>query len=298
MRTLILGAGGQIGAHLVAAADRRDYAVQGTWYRRPLADFVPLDLLDAEAVEDVVRDFEPAVIHIAAGMSRVDYAQSHAVECEALAAEGTENVVRAAAAIEAKVVLYTSDQVVGECVHPADEAAVCQPMSVYGRTQLQAEELLRSRMPHAHLIVRTSAVYGPHDLPRNPALHAVRRLRDGHTLTAASDRYFQPTFGPELAEACLTLLEKEVCGTMHIVGGERLTEAAFFKQIAFIYGFDCDAIEAVPAEALCEDAARPLSPWLDRSRFRSLLGSRAIGTVAESLRSMRNVARTAVRQAA
>src|SRR5947209_2556360 len=102
MRSLILGAGGQIGSHLVAAADRRGHVVEGTWYRRPLANFLPLDLCDTEAVREVVQEFEPDAIYLAAGMSQIDYAETHADECLALAIEGTENIARVAGEVGAR----------------------------------------------------------------------------------------------------------------------------------------------------------------------------------------------------
>lgn len=298
MRSLILGAGGQIGAHLFQEALSRGHIVEGTYYRRGLSGCVPLDLCDAESVSDVVREFEPDCVFLAAGMSQIDYAENHAEECHAIAAEGTANVATSAVMAGARVVLFTSDQVFGECQHPVREDTDLAPLSEYGKAQASSEAMLQRLMPDRHLIVRTSTVFGPHDLQRNLVLHAVRRLSDNHTITAAKDRRIQPTYAPDLARAVFDCVEQNVHGTIHLVGSERLTESAFLKQIAFIFGYDCDSIEPVPAIALCEDAPRPNSPWLDRARMRHLLGSRAIRTLSEALRGMRDGTVVPLRRAA
>lgn len=298
MRLLIFGAGGQIGAHLVTASQNHGHQVLGTWYRRPLSDCVPVDLCDEETVFDVMKDFEPDIAVIAAGMSQVDFAERHADECMRLAQKGTQSVAEAARSIDARIVLITSNHVFGECQHPTREEQPAKPINVYGRAQVAAEKVVRGLLPRSHLIIRTSIVYGDHELPRNLALHTIRRLSEGQSLESASDRYIQPTYAPDLAEACCACFEQSVVGTVHIAGGERVVESSFTKHIAFLFGFDSDAVIPVPADSLGEDAPRPKSPWLDRSRIKQMLGTRVIRSISDGLRAIRDQHFTRLRHAA
>jgi dTDP-4-dehydrorhamnose reductase len=297
MRTLLLGAGGQIGAHVLAESHRRAWPVQAAWYCRPLSGGVALDVRDGEALHDVVADFQPEVIVHAAGMSQADYAEVHAAECRDVTLTGMANVLAAATQSGAAVVFVSNDQIFGECGTPRNETAAAAPMSVHAAALANAEAMLRADSPR-HLVVRTACVYGRHDLPRNLVLAALRRLRDGHGVTAARDRHTQPTYAPDLAAALLTLAQRGTGGTVHVVGPDRMTEAAFLKQVAFVHGLDADLVMAVPAAALCEDAPRPLSPWLCRLAGKTLLGSGAVRSVGEGLRTMRDAKKVAVRVAA
>ncbi|CAN5129937.1 SDR family oxidoreductase [soil metagenome] len=298
MRCLILGAGGQIGAHVMAASQSKRHLVQGTWYCRPLSGGVAMDVRDHEAVRDVVSDFQPDVIYHLAGLSQIDYAETQPRECRDIALTGMANVIRAARSVDARIVMTSSDQVFGECKLSKREDDASEPMNIYGATQAETESLLRSEMPAEHLIVRTASVFGSHDLPRNPVLHALRRMHDGHCVTAARNRQTQPTYAPDLATAMVELASRNESGTVHIVGPDRMTEAAFLKQVAFINGCDSDLIASVPAEALCEDAPRPLTPWLDRMKMRTLLGPTAVRSLGEGLRAMRDQKQVAMRVAA
>jgi dTDP-4-dehydrorhamnose reductase len=288
MRVLLTGAGGQIGAALMTACLNRDWIVQPTWYCRPSGG-VALDVRDTQAVHEIVLDFQPEVILHAAGLSQMDYAETQPGECHEVTVDGLVNVIDAAERADAAVVTFTSDQVFGVSAAAMNEAAAASPLNVYGRCQAEAESLLQARLPR-HLIIRTASVYGPHELPRNPVLHALKRLRDGQGVTAARDRLTQPTFAPDLAKCICDLAEREVTGIVHVVGPERMTESSFLKQAAFIFGLDSDLIAGVPAAALCEDAPRALTPWLCRSKLRTLLGTQPLRPLGEGLRAMKTPA--------
>jgi dTDP-4-dehydrorhamnose reductase len=298
MRIFILGAGGQIGAHVYQTAQARGAIVLGTWYTRPIAGGVPLDIRDGATLADLAADFQPDVIVHAAGMSQVDFAQTRPEDCREIATVGMANIIRAAKRVDARVVALSSDQVFGESKRAMTIHDPAASLSVHGQAMADAEAMLQSKMPGRHLIIRTACVYGLHDLPRNPILHAIHRVRRGHVVTAARDRSTQPTYAPDLAAAMHTLMVRGETGMVHLVGPDRMTEAAMLRQAMFVYGLESDMITGIPAAALCEDAPRPLSPWLDRSSGRALLGGQAIRSLADGLRAMRGTKAPAQRVAA
>lgn len=298
MRSLILGATGQIGTQLVAECEQHDHAVQGTWYRWPKGDFQPLDICDEEAVQSTISDFQPDTVFLAAGMTQIDFAEANPAECEAVNVQGVEQVVRAIENTDATLVYFSTSQIFGECPTARKEDSPTAPMNVYGRASVEAENLIRERLPNRHLIVRTSHVYGPEERGRNFVSHAMKRIGNGNRVRAAMDRQCQPTYGPDLAAATLDLLKHECRGTYHIVGPDRMSEFALLQMSAFIFGCDADFIEPALAIDLGEEATRSQSLWLDRLKLRSELGPKAIRGVREGLRMLRDGGRVAVPKAA
>jgi dTDP-4-dehydrorhamnose reductase len=290
MRSLILGATGQIGSQLVRECEARNHVVAGTWYRRPHAEFSPLDLRDDEAVADLVAEFQPDVVYLAAGLTQVDYAEVNPAECDEVNAQGAATVARAAAAAGAVLVYVSSAQVFGECPTARKEDAAPAPVNAYGRAAAAAETAVRAALPGDHVILRTGHVYGPEERGRNVALHAVRRFADGDGIEAAIDRQCQPTYGPDLASAAADLVKHGCRGTFHAVGPDRMSEYAFAQLVAFTHGFDSDLVTAVKADRLCEDAPRAKTLWLDRFKLRSQLGPRAFRGAADGLRHLRDTA--------
>jgi dTDP-4-dehydrorhamnose reductase len=288
MRSLILGATGQIGSLLAAECELRDDVVQGTWYRRPHAEHVPLDLRDEDAVRSLVRDFQPDAVFLAAGLTQIDFAESNPAECRDVNVIGVENVVEAMAETAAKLVYFSSAHVFGECKAAAKEDAATAPLNAYGRSQAEAERVIAGVLPDRHLILRSHYVYGFEERGKNPALHAVRRMRDGQTIRAATDRHCQPTFGPDLVTVAVELVKHGCVGTFHAVGPDRMTEFAFLRTTAFIFGLDVDLVEGVPTAEMQEEAPRAKSAWLDRSKLRAELGPKALRGPSEGLRKLRD----------
>lgn len=298
MRSLILGATGQIGAVIADECDRRDDAVLGTWYRRPHADHVPLDICDDQSVRAIVDDFQPDAIFLAAGMNQIDFAESHPEECHAVNVEGVENVVRAAKDADATMIFFSTGHVFGECRTARSEESPPDPSNVHGRASADAERVVRDLLPGGHLILRTHWVFGPEFRGKNPAANAVRRLRAGQSVSATNDRLCQPTYGPDLATVAVELVRHDCRGTYHVVGPERMTEFAFHRTVAFVNGCDPDLVEAIPADEMGEEAPRPRSLWLDRFKLRSELGPKALRSPSEGLRALRDLDRVPAIRAA
>ena len=97
MRSLILGATGLVGSYLVHACAARGFAHLGTWYRCPHPDHVPLDLRDGDAVEELLADYQPDIIFLAAGPSCSVQAEANRTESHELMVGGTRVVAGAVA---------------------------------------------------------------------------------------------------------------------------------------------------------------------------------------------------------
>ncbi len=291
MRCLILGATGHIGSHLVTACEDHGFARLGTWYTaHPHADHVPLDLRDTDALNELLADYQPDVTFLAAGLSSAGYAETHPDECRELMRDAACDAVALVARHGGRIVHISSDEVFGECHFAAREADPVAPAGELVRCHLAVERAVRELLPDRHLILRTGWVYGPDARRRNFVTRIIRKLAGGQPVSVANDRHGQPTFTPDLANAAVELARRGESGTFHVVGSDRHTEFTFARLLAHVHGFDVDLIRGVPAVELCDDSPRPSRVWLDRSRLRGVLGSKAIRDAAEGLRSMRNAA--------
>lgn len=158
MKILITGANGFVGcrvarflsmSHQVVALSSKD-----------------LDITDTEAVYSVVMDHLPkAIIHLAA-ISDPGYCQNNPEDSKVVNVEGTINVARAAAAVGAKMIFASSDQVYSGLSgqEPFEESASVQPLGVYGQHKLEAEHAILALLPNA-VALRLTWMY---DIPMSP----------------------------------------------------------------------------------------------------------------------------------
>lgn len=158
MKILITGANGFVGcrvarflgmSHQIIALSSKD-----------------LDITDIDAVYSVVMDHLPkAIIHLAA-LSDPGYCQQNPEDSKIVNLEGTINVARAAAAVGAKMIFASSDQVYSGLLEeePFVETLELSPVGVYGQHKLAAETAMLSLLPNA-VALRLTWMY---DIPASP----------------------------------------------------------------------------------------------------------------------------------
>ena len=273
MKVLLFGKGGQVGWELQRAL-------------RPLGELVALDFdsttLHAdfsrpEGLAETVRQVRPDVIVNAAAHTAVDKAESEPALAEALNATGPAVIAREAAAIGALLVHYSTDYVFdGSGSHARDEDAPTGPLSVYGRTKLQAEEAIRaSGCPH--VILRTSWVYGARG--GNFARTMLRLAGEREKLTVIDDQIGAPTGADLLADITAHAIRAcranpALCGTYHAVAAG---ETSWHGYASFVIDWARanslplkvapGAIEPVPTTSFPTPAQRPLNSRLSTARL-------------------------------
>lgn len=273
MKVLLFGKGGQVGWELQRAL-------------RPLGELVALDFdsktLHAdfsrpEGLAETVRQVRPDVIVNAAAHTAVDKAESEPALAEALNATGPAVIAREAAALGALLMHYSTDYVFdGSGSTPRDEDAPTGPLSVYGRTKLQAEEAIRaSGCPH--VILRTSWVYGARG--GNFARTMLRLAGERDKLTVIDDQIGAPTGADLLADITAHAIRAcranpALCGTYHAVAAGETSwhgYASFVIDWARANGLPLKvapgAVEPVPTSNFPTPAQRPLNSRLSTARL-------------------------------
>ncbi len=181
MKALVTGGTGFVGGHLIdrllAEGDEVTALVRSPARAAELVArgvrLVPGDLHDTAALGQAAAGQE-AVYHVAALVGALDEAAFRRAN-----EEGTANLVAAveAGAPAARLVLVSSLAAAGpsERGRPRDAEAVPAPVTMYGRSKLAAEVVVRaSRLPW--VILRPPAVYGPRDRDNFLALFRLARF--------------------------------------------------------------------------------------------------------------------------
>ena len=117
----------QGGAHLYRGAGRRQ-----------------LDLADAVAVGALVEEVSPTVVFLAGAFTHVDGCEQEPQRARQVNVEGARASAAAAKAAGALLVFYSSEYVFDGKHGPFRETDTPQPLSVYGRTKLEAERAIET----------------------------------------------------------------------------------------------------------------------------------------------------------
>ena len=278
IKILLLGKGGQVGWEL-----QRSLA--------PLGELVALDFdstdLNAdfshpEQLAETVLKLRPDIIVNAAAHTAVDKAESEPDFARKLNATSPGVVAEAANQIGALMVHYSTDYIFdGSGSKPWREDDATGPLSVYGRTKLEGEQLVAANCPR-HLIFRTSWVYAARG--GNFAKTMLRLAKERDRLTVIDDQFGAPTGAELLADVTAhairaTLLDEKKAGLYHLVAGGETSwhgYAKFVVEQAREAGVELKAspstVDAVPTSAFPTPATRPQNSRLDTSKLQSTFG--------------------------
>ena len=273
MKILLFGKNGQVGWEL-----QRSLA--------PLGELVALDshsqelcgdLTDLEGIARTVRSVAPDVIVNAAAHTAGDKAESEADLARTLNALAPGVLAQQAKQLGAWLIHYSTDYVFdGSGEQPWLETDATGPLSVYGSTKLEGEQLIE-RSGCRHLIFRTSWVYGARG--GNFAKTMLRLARERDSLSVINDQFGAPT-GAELladvtAHAIRTARQRtDLSGLYHLSAGGVTSwhgYASFVLDFARQAGVPlkvaADAIKPVPTTAYPTPAKRPHNSRMDTAKL-------------------------------
>jgi dTDP-4-dehydrorhamnose reductase len=203
MKILLLGKGGQVGWEL-----QRSLAILGEVVA---CDFdspgeFRADFSEPDSLRALIRRVQPDAIVNAAAHTAVDKAESEPDLARLINATSPGVLAEEAAESGACLVHYSTDYVFdGSGDSPRTEDAPTGPLSVYGRTKLEAEELI-SASGCSHLILRTSWVYAARG--GNFARTMLRLAGERDELKVIADQVGAPTGAELLADLTALALPK------------------------------------------------------------------------------------------
>jgi dTDP-4-dehydrorhamnose reductase len=198
IRVLVTGAGGQVGAECTRELDGRAEVIA--------RDRGGLDLARPEALREGVRSARPDVIVNCAAYTAVDRAETEREAAHAINAVAPGVLAEEAKRHGALLIHFSTDYVYdGTKPAPYTEDDPVNPLSVYGATKLEGERAVAAA-GGAHLILRTSWVYGPRG--KNFLFTMLRLARERPELRIVDDQRGAPTSSRALARLVRELLDR------------------------------------------------------------------------------------------
>jgi len=222
MKVLVTGVAGQLGYDVMKRLAEMNIEAKGV-------DYQDFDLTDAEAVMNAVCSYAPdAIIHCAA-YTAVDRAEQEPEKCAAVNGMGTLNLVRAALAVDAKLLYVSTDYVFnGEGDEPFEVNSPYGAKNVYGLTKAQGEEAIRSLMTR-YFIVRTAWVFGLNG--HNFVKTMLRLGAERSEVSVVADQFGSPTYTPDLARLLCDMIVSNKFGVYHATNEGFCSWAEFAAEI-------------------------------------------------------------------
>lgn len=279
-KILVTGANGLLGQKIINQLERKgqDYIATGKGENRnpncPEEKYYSLDITREEEVEECFKQLKPTHIINTAAMTNVDACEDDVEGCQLLNVKAVEILWNAAKSINAHLQLLSTDFVFDGKQGDYKETDRPNPLSIYGQSKLDAENILIKDENNNWSIVRTIIILGktPGMSRSNILLWAKGALEKGDALTIVDDQFRAPTWADDLAWACIRIVELGKKGIYHICGPETLSILEIVNRVGKYYALNTDLIQPIKSESLNQKAKRPPKTGFDLSKAKTELG--------------------------
>ena len=257
MRIFVTGGAGFVGSNLVRVFGVR----HGAEVVAP--DHRTLDVGDPGSVRRSIAAARPdAIVHAAIWNRPVELTADRARAWREYVG-ATRNVVDAANAVDARVVLISTDWVFDGTQGPADEREPPNPINPYGFLKAASELVVTERAARG-TVARIAAVQGVHaggaQLPRSQdagfgylVVSLVQTLRSGETFTVweaeGLNRIATPTLASDAAELVWRALDRDLGGILHCCGAEHCDRVGLARRAVAAFELDPELLAVGPPPA-------------------------------------------------
>ena len=231
-------------------------------------DVNELDITDENAINAFVDANNIDGIINCAAYTAVDKAESNEALCHTLNATAPGYLAAAMGRRGGWMVQVSTDYVFDGTKHtPYSETDPTCPDSVYGRTKLEGEQLVRQHCERA-MIVRTAWLYSI--FGNNFVKTMIRLGKEKTELGVIFDQIGTPTYARDLAVAIMTAVEKGIITGIYHFSNEGVTSwYDFTKAIHRIAGISGCHVRPIHTEEYPTPARRPHYSVLDKTKIKA-----------------------------
>lgn len=281
-----------MGSTFCRAAFRRGFATVGFSHRNAveidgLVAAERLDLSDLEGLERPLLDRWPDVIVNAAAISEPRCVSEDPAAASHINVDLPRRLAEIANHLGARLLHFSTDLVFDGLKPPYRSTDVPNPLSVYGKQKLAAEEEVLRKCPENVVVLRITIVNG-----NSPSGHRsvheklLRSISVGERPILFKDEYRQPCSCENVAAALVELCERpNLNGLFHWGGTERLSRHEMGRRILQRFALPEDSVAAGSRRDYPGEDERPADLAFNSLPLDGKLKTRP-ATLAEQLEEM------------
>lgn len=272
MKVAVFGASGFVGGYLLKTFRHLQAESIGTFFQHPEKELVHLDCSDKQAVRSFVCNNNFDNIVVLAAQPNVEWCESHQEESyvrNTLPMCNLADIISSMSpTARPRVIFISSDYVFDGLNGPYTEEALPNPLNVYGRHKLEAENITLALQG---TVARITVVYGLEKHQKNFAERLMHELQNKHEVRVPIDQIGSPTYVEDVAYALAELAIQGLQGIYHLAGPECISRYQFALNIAKVMQLDPAYVIPVTTSKLAQEAQRPLRAGMLSTKFENIV---------------------------
>lgn len=283
MKTFIIGASGLVGGNCLNYFTEKKWQNVGTHFSYATNDTVFFDTLNTNNPNNFdIVNYQPDVIIHCGALTHVDYCEQHEQESYEKTVLSTKNIVAIAKKIQAQCVFISTDYIFDGKEGPYFEDAIANPISIYGKHKLEAEQYVLKNSKDA-IVLRITNVYGDEIRGKNFVSRIIEQAQNQKhlTLKLPIDQYATPINAYDIAKCLYLLLKDKHTGIFNIASTDYMNRVQLALKI--LQYFPDATYDLIPMQTseLQQPAPRPLQGGLKNKKITELYPTFVFSTIGD-----------------
>jgi len=270
MRILIIGGSGLVGGNCLRYFQQHtDWTAEGTHLNFETAETHFLDTHQPDHPDNFdIAAFNPDVILHCGALTWVDHCEENPEKSHRYTVGSAEQVIQWCKTMNAKMVYVSTDYVFDGKNGPYLEDEPVNPLSVYGRHKLEAEQKVLAEIPDS-LVLRITNVFGDEARGKNFVARLIKNGVDGESqhLKLPLDQYATPVNAWDLGRALFLLLRDGKKGIYHLASTDLVNRVQLARRVLSRFPNNEISLEPIFTADLKQAADRPLNGGLLTVKF-------------------------------
>lgn len=282
IKALVTGANGMLADALCPLLEKHNYVIFPTDIVSE-SDIFKLDVRNLNDIMNFVKLHRPNIIfHLAAetDVDKCELNKEHAFETNSM---GTQNVAFACKEFDIPIVYISTGAVFdGEKMDGYTELDMPNPISIYGKSKLRGEEIIRSLINN-YYIIRGGWMIGGYNKDKKFVRKIAELLKTKKEIAVVVDKIGSPTFTKDFSKGIIDIVSTGKYGIYHCVNKGICTRFDIAEKIIKYLNKKDVILKPITSEAFPLPAPRGKSEALINYNL-SLMGMDNMRTWKEALK--------------
>ena len=234
----------------------------------PLKNGIKLDVTDQQSINNILEENNPDIIINLAALTDVDKCELEEKNAYRINFDGVKNLCKD---FSGHFIQISTDYVFDGMNGPYSENDRTNPISVYGKTKLDAENWLIDNYSKS-TILRSNVLYSYSEQTKASFLKwIIESLVAKRPIKVVNDQWNNPTWTDSITEIINLLIERELYGLFHYADKDILSRFQFSQLIAKVFELNDSMISPISSDKLNQQAPRPMKSGLLTKKIESAL---------------------------
>jgi dTDP-4-dehydrorhamnose reductase len=260
-KILITGSKGQLGKSLFNFLSKH-FTILAT-SKTPDKDTRKMNVCNRDQIKNILLSFAPDIIINCAAYTDVDSSEIYKNKAHDVNVKGLRNLIQLSQ-VETKIIQISSDYVYDGNDGFYIESDQTHPINYYGKTKLEAENVLRGSMKK-WTILRPSVLYGS-DFKNKANFFGwvYTNLNNDNPIQVVDDQISNPTYIEDMVKIIFQTIIMDYSGILNVGSEDSISRYMFAKEIAKIFNFNNQLVQKIKTDYLYDSvktykAKRPLN---------------------------------------